>query len=232
MSDALSYTAHRDAIGEGRYVRVVNYHNTLDGDRDQLRVALASYAEDYVPLTLGDLDGYFESGAWPGRRPGFIPVFYEGFRNGYEVAARVCDELGIAGWFAVCTGFVDCPPAEQEAFARSHWLDLAPEELDGRRLAMTGDEVADLSRRHVVFPHTGAHQGIADIVTDEDLHREVLVPKLRLDALTGQDSAAFAWLWGSPYGASARHDAALREAGYRYVFSNTMIQRIGPAPHR
>lgn len=92
---------------------------------------------------------------------------------------------------------------------------------------MTWDEVADLSTRHVVFPHTAAHAGIADVATAGDLYREVVQPKQRLDAVTGQDSAAFAWLGGSPYGVSDRHDEALRGAGYRYLISNTMIQQIG-----
>lgn len=227
MTSSLTWSAHRDGVAAGRYVRVVNYHNTVASGRDRLRRALATYAETYACLTLTDLDAFFADGAWPAERPGFIPVFYEGFRNGYDVAAAVCEELGITGWFAVCTGFINCPPAEQELFARSHWLELAAEELDGRRLAMTWDEVADLSTRHVVFPHTASHAGYADVATTADLHREVAEPKQQLDAVTGQASAAFAWLWGTPYGVSERHDAAVRGAGYRYVFSNTMIQRIG-----
>lgn len=225
-SDALTFSAHRDAIAVGRHVRMVNYHNTVHSGRVALTAALTAYAEAFVPLGLVDLDAFFDDGSWPDERPGFIPVFYEGFRNGYDVAAQVCEELGITGWFAVCTGFVDCPPAEQEVFARSHWLELAAEEMDGRRLAMTWEEVADLSTRHVVFPHTAAHVGIAEAVTDEDLRREVLAPKQQLDAVTGQDSPAFAWLSGTPFGGSARHDEALLGAGYRYLVSNTMIQRI------
>lgn len=230
MSDGLTFSAHRRALMAGRHVRVVNYHNTVASGRDALKAALATYAESFVPLSLADLDVFFATGAWPDERPGFFPVFYEGFRNAYEVARPVCEELGLTGWFAICTGFIDCPPAEQEVFARSHWLELAGEELDGRRLAMTWDEVADVAAEHVVFAHTASHTGIADTVTDDHLHREVADSKLRLDAATGQNTAAFAWLWGSPYGSSPRHDDALRAAGYRYVVSNTMIQRINPPP--
>lgn len=110
MTSALTYSAHRAAIAAGRYVRVVNYHNTVASGRTALTTALAAYARAYVPLTLSDLDAFFAEGSWPDSRPGFIPVFYEGFRNGYEVAAPVCEELGISGWFAICTGFVDCAP--------------------------------------------------------------------------------------------------------------------------
>ena len=35
-----------------------------------------------------------------------------------------------------------------------------------------------------------------------------------------------AWLSGAPYGENGRVDAAVREEGYRLVFSNTKIQRL------
>ena len=70
------------------------------------------------------------------------------------------------------------------------------------------------------------HDGVADVVTDGDLEREVLAPKRRMDAATGQSAPAFVWLHGTPFGASPRHDAAVREAGYRYQFANTAVQRI------
>lgn len=225
------YTAHRAAIAAGRYLRVVNYHNTPASGRDPLRAELAAYTARFSPLGLADVDAVFETGCWPGDRSGFFPVFYEGYRNSYDVAAGVCEELGITGWFAVCTGFVDCPVAEQELFARSHWIGVVPEEQDGRRLAMSWDELARLSRRHVVFPHTASHAGTADVVTGADLRREVHEPKQRMDALTGQQATVHAWLGGTPYGASAAHDRALLDAGYRYVLSNTMLQCIARRDH-
>ena len=91
---------------------------------------------------------------------------------------------------------------------------------------MTWDEIGGVSERHVITPHTASHDGIADIVTDDDLVREVLEPKRLMDARIGGDAPAMAWLWGTPFGGSERHDAAVRAAGYRYGFSNTMIQRL------
>ena len=223
----LHWAGHRELFAGGRYLRVVNYHNTPASGRLALRRELARFSAAFTSVDLAELDHFFATGSWTSAEPGFLPVFYEGYRNNVEVAAPVCEELGITGWFAVCTGFVDCPVAEQELFARSHWIELADEEKNGGRLAMSWDEVARLSARHVVFPHTASHDGIADVVTDEDLHREIAEPKRRMDAVTGQSAAAFSWLFGSPGGASPRHDQALRDAGYRYLFSNTMISRIG-----
>lgn len=223
---ALSFAAHRDAVAGGRFLRVANYHNTPASGRDRLCRELAALSARYVSLGPADLDRFFSTGDWGYDRPGFLPVFYEGYRNSVEVAAEVCEELGLTGWFFICTAFVDCPPDEQEAFARSHFIGLLPEELGADRLAMSWPEIVRLSRRHVVTPHTAAHAGIADVVSDQDLDREVAEPKRRMDAATGQSAPAFAWLHGSPYGVSARHDEAVRRAGYRYLFSNTMVQRL------
>ena len=224
----LDWAGHRELFAGGRYLRVVNYHNTPASGRLALRRELARFAEAFTSIDLVELDRFFATGSWTSATPGFLPVFYEGYRNNYDVAAAVCQELGITGWFAVCTGFVDCPVEEQEVFARSHWIELADEDKNGGRIAMSWPEVAQLSTRHVVFPHTASHAGIADVVSDEDLHREVVEPKRKMDAVTGQSAAGFSWLFGAPWGASARHDQAVSDAGYRYVFSNTMISRIGP----
>ena len=155
-------------------------------------------------------------------------MFYEGYRNSAEVAGPVCDELGLTAWFMICTGFVDCPAGDQEVFARSHFIGLVDEELatPGERIAMTWSEIADLSRRHMVSPHTASHVGIADVSTDADFEREVFEPKRRMDAATGGSAPAFAWLHGTQWGVSERHDRALQAAGYRYQISNTMIHRI------
>ncbi|MET4780554.1 polysaccharide deacetylase family protein [Glaciihabitans sp. UYNi722] len=225
MTD-LGFTRHTDALNAGQFVRLINYHNTPISHAGALRTELSSLAEQYDTLSLADLDNFFENGTWPSEREAFIPVFYEGYANSASVAAPICDELGITAWFPVCTAFVDCPPAEQEFFARSHNIGLVQEELGLPRLAMTWDDIASLSNRHVVTPHTAAHVGINEVSSDEDLQREVFEPKRRMDAVTGQSAPAFVWLHGSAYGLNDRHDAAVRAAGYRYQIGNTMIHRI------
>lgn len=226
MAD-LGFIRHTDAIAAGHFVRLVNYHNTPASQATEVRTELGALAEQFDSVSLADLDDFYATGRWPGQRARFMPVFYEGYRNSATVAAPICDELGITAWFPVCTGFLDCPPLEQEFYARSHRIGLVGEELADDRLAMTWDEVAQVAQRHVVTAHTASHVGINDVATDEDLEREVVTPKRALDAVTGQSAPAFVWLHGSAYGLSERHDAAVREAGYRYQISNTMLHRIG-----
>lgn len=91
---------------------------------------------------------------------------------------------------------------------------------------MTRAELASLSNRHVVTAHTGSHVGIDEVVTEEDFEREVYGPMRTIRDVTGAPSPCFAWLWGLPCGVSASRDEALVGAGYRYLFSNTMIQRL------
>lgn len=224
MTARFGWTRHRDLIAAHGPLRVVNWHTTPARTAGALRDRLRALTARYDALDLAGLDALFDGERRT--RPAFVPVFYEGYADHVTVAAEVCAELGIAGWFAVCTGFVDCPVPEQEVFARSHWIALADPPAPDERLAMTWPEVAQLSRDHVVFPHTASHDGIAETVTDGDLDREVSEPKRRMDAVTGRSSAPFAWMGGTPYGTSARHDDAVLRAGYRYVVSNTMIQRL------
>lgn len=224
---AQSLQAHRAAFDRGHFLRVVNWHNTPATAADSLRRELAEYARVFSAVTLADLDRFYETGRWHLPRPGFLPVFYEGYRNSAEVAAPILEELGLTGWFFVCTGFLDTPPPQQEAYARAHSIGLVPEDLDrARPIAMTWDQVRDLSRNHVVTPHTASHESVGWIRTEDDVQREIVGPKQRMDAVTGQDSACFAWLEGTHYGHDPVNDEAVRRAGYRYVFSNTMIQRL------
>lgn len=227
----LGMTSHLLALGRGHHLRVVSWHNTPPSRREQLRTELSALQQRYRLWTLADLEAVTSTGTWPGGaegdpRPGLLPVFYEGYRASAEVAAPVCEELGITGWFGVCTGFVGCRPDQQELFARSHKIVLLPEDLAAPSAAMTWDQVGELAQRHVVFAHTASHAGIEETPTDADLQREVHEPAAALRAATGRDAGVFAWLHGSPTGMSARHDAALREAGYRHLVSATAVHRL------
>lgn len=221
-----SFSEHREQLLRGNHIRVVNYHSTPVAGRDALAAELAGFARDYAPVTLADLDHLFDTGEWTKEKPGLIPVFYEGYRNSVTVAAPLCDELGLTGWFPIATSFVDCDPEHQEAFARAHWISLVEEDTQGGRIAMSWDEVAELSTRHVVLPHTAHHEGFDTVLSDADIEREVVKSKRMLEAATGQEAPGFVWLHGSSYGQSPRHDRAVRDAGYRYQLSNTMIHRL------
>jgi peptidoglycan/xylan/chitin deacetylase (PgdA/CDA1 family) len=219
--------SHQAAFSRGELIRVVNYHSTPPSGAAALERELAEYAQHFAPVTMDDLDALFETGAWHKDKPGVLPVFYEGYRNSYTVAAPAAEKAGLTGWFPVVTAFLSTPQEHQEAFARAHWLYLVEEDLSGDRIAMNFAELCELSERgHEVYPHTASHQGFDTIFDGAALEREVMAPKWIVEAAIGRPARAFAWLHGSPYGRSPKHDETLVRAGYDYLFSNTMIQRL------
>ncbi|MGW2175993.1 polysaccharide deacetylase family protein [Streptomyces sp. NPDC001705] len=224
---AIGYEATLCDLRADRFLRVMNYHNTPPGMRDELVAELTALARDYAIVTPGDLDRFMRTGEWHQDRPALLVAVYEGYRDNYDVAAAACEEAGVTGWFFVCTAFMDTPADRQYDFALAHRIKLVDENPRGERIAMTWDEVADLHRRgHVVTPHTASHELAERVVTEEDVHREVVEPKRLIDAATGGDAVCTAWLAGTHWTGRGTADRALVDAGYRYLFSNTMVQRL------
>ncbi|MGW6060450.1 polysaccharide deacetylase family protein [Streptomyces sp. NPDC055189] len=211
----------------GHFLRVVNYHNTPASWKDELVAELRGYKEDFETVDVADLEQFARTGVWHKPRPGLLPVFYEGYRDNYDVAAAACEEAGVIGWFFVCTAFVDTPVEAQYDYALAHRIKLVPENPRDERIAMSWEEIGDLHRRgHVVTPHTASHAPARQVLTPEDIEREVIEPKRLMDRATGGSALCTAWLEGSAWTGGSAADQALVEAGYRFVFSNTMVQRL------
>src|SRR6218665_3043805 len=102
-----SSTVQREQLRRGPFMRVVNYHSTPPRAHPELARGLPGPARDYAPVPLDDLDRLFETGPWHKDKPGLIPVFYEGYRNSATVAAPLCDQFGLTGWFPIATSFVE-----------------------------------------------------------------------------------------------------------------------------
>jgi hypothetical protein len=216
----------REAFASGAFLRVVNWHNTLESERATLRAELAWYAERHDPVLPEDLDRLFETGQWTRSKAGFIPAFYDGYLNHATVAAPVCDALGITAWFFPPTAFLSIEPERQREYADTHDIDLVAEEFDQPAFAMTWDDLEVISRRHIVAAHTANHVPVQDIVTAADAEREVLEPVRLIEEVTGTRPPAFAWRQGAPFDPSSPAGRAVLDAGIRYQVSNTAYQRI------
>jgi peptidoglycan/xylan/chitin deacetylase (PgdA/CDA1 family) len=207
-------------------LRVINYHNTAKSAEDALRSQLADVASQFDTIGLDDLHTLSSGRPWTGARPPLALVFYEGYANHATVAAPVLDELGLTGWFFLPTAFLDVPSGEQEAFAGLHDLGLVEEEFGAERIAMTWDDVAALSRRHVIAAHTATHERIDNIRIDADIRRELIAPYEKIRDVTGRPPAATAFLYGASIDGYPTIERILTETGYPFVFSNTKLQRL------
>lgn len=220
-------TLVREALLGGRVLRVVNYHNTPARSADALHAELSWYARRFSAVTADDVHVFLDTGRWAQQRPGIVPAFFDGFASAAQVAAPLCEELGLTGWFYPPTEFLDTPVAEQRAFAARHDFGVLAEDLAGAgRLAMTWEELAALAERHVVCGHTAAHAASSTVRSAEEVQRQVLTPLHRLVDVLGAPPAAWAWLGGTPFEAGAPGDEAVRHAGVRLVCSDSLLERV------
>ncbi len=216
-----------DAVVQGRHLRVVNWHNTPATHAAELRRELTWYAQRFSPVTEADLHTALDTGRWSDPRPGVVPAFFDGFASAAQVAAPLCEELGLVGWFYPPTEFLDRPAAEQRAFAAEHDLGVLEEDLPGDApLAMSWDALADLASRHVVCGHSATHASSASVRTAADVERQVHRPLARLTEVLGRRPAGWAWLGGTPFDPAAPGDAAVAAAGIRLWTSNAAVERL------
>jgi peptidoglycan/xylan/chitin deacetylase (PgdA/CDA1 family) len=213
-------------LARGSYLRVVNFHNTPASRTEVYVEQLSRYARSHRSVSLADLDQLAHGGRWPYDRPGFLPVFFEGYRNNFEVALPILEDLSLTGWFYIPSAFHAVPASEQAAFAEAHHIGLAEEEA-GARPSMTADEIRRVGERHVIAAHTATHEHMGAIATEEDVEREIVEPKRVLERICGRPVDVFAWLFAERYGINERCDRGLREAGYRWVVSHARLQKIG-----
>ena len=209
------------------YIRVVNYHNTNLRDAARFEAEIAYFQKYFSPVTLADIDAFFETHRWNKEKPGLIPAIFEGFRSHYNIIYPILEKYGFIGWFYIPSFFMDVPVEEQWEYSKIHDLDVTqPEMFQDKRIAMNWDEVREIAKRHEICCHTGNHFQITRETSDEDMHREIVVAKRKLESEIGRSVDVFCWLYGEEYSYNIRAHKYLEEAGYKYVVSNLKMEKI------
>lgn len=209
------------------YIRVVNYHNTDPQDAARIEREIAFFARTFDSVTIADMDRFFETGVWHKQKPGLIPAVFEGFRNHADVMLPILEKYGFTGWFYIPSFFMDVPIKEQLEFSTAHELNVSrPENYGDGRYAMNWDEVRLVAKNHEICCHTGCHFEITKETSDEDMHREIVLAKRKLEAEIDRPVDVFCWLYGEEYNYNVRAHKHLQDAGYRYVVSNLKIEKI------
>lgn len=209
------------------YIRVVNYHNTNDVDAEKFEEEIRYFSQHFVPVTRKDIDKFFETRKWPYEKPGLIPAVFEGYRSHYDVMRPILDKYNFIGWFYIPSFFIDVKPKDQLAFCRSHRLRITGEDrYPDKRIALSWEEIKELSKRHEICCHTGSHFEITNETSDEDMHREIVESKRLIEKHINKPVDVFCWLAGEEYNYNIKAHKHLEEAGYTYVLSNLKLEKI------
>ena len=210
----------------GSYLRTVNFHSTPQSSAAYYAKLLRWYAEHFSTLDEGDLEEFFNTGRWHKEKPPLLLSFFEGTRNHYEVILPLLERYGLTAWFFIIPHFLEVPPAEQVAYANTHYIGVTPGEYGDERLTLSWNEVRELSQNHVIVSHTLTHTALTPESSDALMIREIEVSKRVLEAQLGREVESFAWLLGAEHGLNPRADAYLLRTGYRYLFSTFKLQRL------
>ena len=205
-------------------LRVVNYHLTPASLAQLYDREFAALAALYAPVTEDDLAAYLTTRRWPQSKPGVIPVFYNGYRNTYDVALPLLNKHGLTGWFMAVPGFTDAQ--DQTGFAAAHNLSITDDYSD--RHALSWDELHHLDQSHVVASHTRSHSKVS-LNDPIQLADEIEGAQADFIRRLGHPVRSFAWLLGGRYGENPAADRSVDRAGYEFLFSNLAVQHL-PRP--
>ena len=213
-------------FAEGRSLRIVNYHSTPRKRAVEYARDLDAYAPHYSAFGEEDLEDWF-AGRFSAPRPPVIPVLFEGFRDNYDVILPMLEARGLKGWFILPSHFPNVAPEDQRQYAKDHTLHYHTDEYPGERIVATWDELRDAAARgHSFANHSRNHAEVLPDTPEDVLYDEIVESKREFEEGLGRKVEIFCWLHGADVGINPRADEMLREAGYRYLFSNFKIQKL------
>ncbi len=214
-------------LAAGRVLRVVNFHATPRYRTEEYRRQIEAYSKLFAPITYQNFDSAFD-GTWAESRPGLMPVLFEGWRDNLDVMLPILEEFGFKGWFFIPSAFPGVGAAVQRGYAEAHVLKMPRrDEYPGERVAMSWEEAKAVALRgHGFACHSRSHFDLLPDTPDHVLWDEIHTAAAEMRAGIGWPVEIFCWLRGAEAGVNPRADAMLREAGFRYLFSNFKVQRL------
>ncbi|MBA7650818.1 hypothetical protein ES703_58629 [subsurface metagenome] len=187
------------------YIRAINYHDTPANTADNFEKQLCFYQQHFSPVSLSDLDSFFNSCKWKKDKPGLIISFDDGYKSNYGVAAPLLQKYGFTGWFFVSVDFIYTPGIEQ---AKSY----------NNSPTMSWDELGELDKKHVIGCHTRSHHRMTAETTERELDKEIAQAKYDLEAKLQDEIDIFCWCGGDRQSYSSAAARYIAKTGYRYSF--------------
>ncbi len=209
----------------GKFVRVVNYHNTPAAAAAQFERHLELYAASFAAVSRSELDACM-AGHWASRRPGIFLTFDDGFRSNFDIAAPLLEKHGYRGVFFISTDFLGDDRADcDRRFQRQDPPQPEP--------YMSWPECADLiARGHVVGSHTRTHARLSDSLAPGPLTDEIAGSREILRARLKADISDFCWVGGEEWSYGSLAYGEILRAGYQRAFMTNLYPVVaGSAPH-
>jgi peptidoglycan/xylan/chitin deacetylase (PgdA/CDA1 family) len=200
-----------------KHIRVVNYHDTPEEEMPNFEAQLKFYQRYYAPVSVEDLQSFFQKGLWTKSKPGLIISFDDGYRNNYDQAVPLLEKYGFIGWFFIPSGLIESSFNDQAEFAGKNKEKLKNVYKDGRFL-MSWNEIEQLSRKHVVGCHTFSHHRMNVTDNDEVLTKEIVLSKKLLEEKVQQPVSIFCWVGGEEHTYTKRAAEKIKHAGYKFSF--------------
>ncbi len=211
------------------WVRAVAYHHTPESCIPSFRRQLAHFRNHFTPMTLKDLRSFFVAarrGEVPRQgKPGLLITFDDGLSCQSRVAAPLLEEYGFRGIFFVPSDLPFQPSWGHREWCRAH--DLFVDNLV-EPVGMMPRAIRGIVRRgHKIGCHTATHHRFRSPADQATIDREITGARARLEELTRQVPATFAWVGGEPDTYDPAVQAALRRESFTFAFT-TQSGRILP----
>jgi peptidoglycan/xylan/chitin deacetylase (PgdA/CDA1 family) len=203
---------------DDRTLRVLTYHKVNDLQPNPITVPTRTFARQmsllselgYQPVSLDAVIAHYVAGAALPRKAVLI-TFDDGYRDNLENAAPILLRHGYPAVIFIPTGFLDddAPLPHETSLLKLgvrnptvRWSDLAALEASGLRIES----------------HGVSHTRLSEL-EPEEVTRELVTSKQRLEERLGRDVEAFAYIKGTSLDFGPEHPGLVQQAGYKLAFS-------------
>lgn len=180
---------------DNQYIRILNYHNTIEENNDLFEKQLQWYSKYFSNVTYHQFEAFMDGEKLPGNKPGLMITFDDGLKGNYEIALPLLEKYGFTGYFFCSSDFV----------GTFGYMDI--------------HELKELIRAgHVVGNHTATHHRMLVSDTEDVLNYEIVTSRYSLEKMLDHKIDIFCWCGGEEEHYTSKAHSVIKESGYKYAF--------------
>ena len=178
-----------------QYIRIINYHNTLQENKTTFEKQLQWYEQHYININYEQFRLFMRGKKLSGEKPGLMLTFDDGLAGNYNIAFPLLKKYGFTGYF------------------------MCSSDLVGKKGYMDVNELNELIRAgHIVGNHTATHHRMRECDTNEILTYEIVESKKILENMLNVNIDIFCWCGGEEEHYTSKAYKMIKSAGYMYGF--------------